>query len=240
MRHGPGRAGASTAAGHAQRRTLRRHRPRGRARHTTGRGSLTRLGARTMYRLLAANGGCRERRGRAVAAPAPPARRPRAGVSKCSGMTSTRPRGASTRRSRRAWCSGRQRPECGACQRWTSAGDARVARPQNRSHEALLAPPIRAHLQSPYGLLPMRLGSGKLFATSIAALGCWLIVIPTSCSLISGVDAATHIGTGVVLPHRAATVRRQAAACLEDLPGWANTVIGDLLKIGRASCRERV
>jgi transposase len=34
---------------------------------------------------------------------------------------------------------------------------------------------------------------------------------------------------GIVLPLRAATVRRQAAACLEDLPGWANTVIGDLL-----------
>ena len=34
---------------------------------------------------------------------------------------------------------------------------------------------------------------------------------------------------GTVLPLRAATVRRQAAACLEDLPGWANTAIGDLL-----------
>ena len=34
---------------------------------------------------------------------------------------------------------------------------------------------------------------------------------------------------GIVLPLRAVTVRRQAAACLEDLPGWANTVIGDLL-----------
>lgn len=34
---------------------------------------------------------------------------------------------------------------------------------------------------------------------------------------------------GVVLPLKASTVRREAAACLEDLPGWANTVIGDLL-----------
>lgn len=34
---------------------------------------------------------------------------------------------------------------------------------------------------------------------------------------------------GVVLPLKAATVRREAAACLEDLPGWANLSIGDLL-----------
>lgn len=34
---------------------------------------------------------------------------------------------------------------------------------------------------------------------------------------------------GIVLPLKAATVRRQAGAALEDLPGWANTVIGDLL-----------
>ena len=34
---------------------------------------------------------------------------------------------------------------------------------------------------------------------------------------------------GIVLPLKADTVRRQAAACLEDLPGWANTVIGDML-----------
>jgi transposase len=34
---------------------------------------------------------------------------------------------------------------------------------------------------------------------------------------------------GVVLPLRASTVRRHALACLEDLPGWSNTVIGDLL-----------
>lgn len=37
---------------------------------------------------------------------------------------------------------------------------------------------------------------------------------------------------GIVLPLKAATVRREAGACLEDLPGWANTVVGDLL----ASC----
>ena len=34
---------------------------------------------------------------------------------------------------------------------------------------------------------------------------------------------------GVVLPLKADVVRRQAAACLEDLPGYANLVIGDLL-----------
>lgn len=34
---------------------------------------------------------------------------------------------------------------------------------------------------------------------------------------------------GIVLPLKAETVRRQAAASLEDLPGWANTVVGDLL-----------
>ncbi len=34
---------------------------------------------------------------------------------------------------------------------------------------------------------------------------------------------------GIVLPLKAATVRRQALARLEELPGWANTVIGDLL-----------
>jgi transposase len=34
---------------------------------------------------------------------------------------------------------------------------------------------------------------------------------------------------GIVLPTKAATVRREAGACLEDLPGWANTVVGDLL-----------
>ncbi|WP_068638373.1 IS110 family transposase [Thauera butanivorans] len=39
---------------------------------------------------------------------------------------------------------------------------------------------------------------------------------------------------GIVLPLKAATVRRRAGECLEELPGWANTVIGDLLsEIGR-------
>jgi hypothetical protein len=39
---------------------------------------------------------------------------------------------------------------------------------------------------------------------------------------------------GVVLPLKAATVRREAMRQLEDLPGWANTVIGDLLsKVSR-------
>ena len=34
---------------------------------------------------------------------------------------------------------------------------------------------------------------------------------------------------GIVLPLKASTVRREAASCLEDLPGWANTAVGDLL-----------
>ena len=34
---------------------------------------------------------------------------------------------------------------------------------------------------------------------------------------------------GLVLPLKAAAVRQGAAATLEDLPGWANTVVGDLL-----------
>jgi len=34
---------------------------------------------------------------------------------------------------------------------------------------------------------------------------------------------------GIVLPLKAATVRREALLQLEDLPGWCNTVIGDLL-----------
>ncbi|RZI79477.1 MAG: IS110 family transposase [Pseudomonas sp.] len=34
---------------------------------------------------------------------------------------------------------------------------------------------------------------------------------------------------GIVLPLKAATVRREAGACLEDLPGWANLAIGDAL-----------
>lgn len=34
---------------------------------------------------------------------------------------------------------------------------------------------------------------------------------------------------GIVLPQNANTVRRQAAAALEELPGWANRAIGDLL-----------
>lgn len=34
---------------------------------------------------------------------------------------------------------------------------------------------------------------------------------------------------GIVLPLKAATVRREALVSLEDLPGWTNTVVGDLL-----------
>jgi putative transposase len=58
---GLGTAGAAGAAGHPEQRTLRRHRAGGRARHAARRGPY--LGSvRTMYRLLAASGGCRERR----------------------------------------------------------------------------------------------------------------------------------------------------------------------------------
>lgn len=46
---------------------------------------------------------------------------------------------------------------------------------------------------------------------------------------------------GIVLPLRAATVRREALHQLEDLPGWANTVIGDLLsELGRLDERIAV
>jgi transposase len=53
---------------------------------------------------------------------------------------------------------------------------------------------------------------------------------------------------GIVLALKAATVRREAAAVLEDLPGWANTVIGDLLselhhldeRIAQYDCHIRV
>lgn len=34
---------------------------------------------------------------------------------------------------------------------------------------------------------------------------------------------------GIVLPLKADVVRQQAVQHLEDLPGWANTVVGDLL-----------
>ena len=34
---------------------------------------------------------------------------------------------------------------------------------------------------------------------------------------------------GIVLPQKAASVRREAASHLEDLPGWANTAVGDSL-----------
>ncbi len=34
---------------------------------------------------------------------------------------------------------------------------------------------------------------------------------------------------GIVLALKAATVRRQAALHLENLPGWVNTAVGDLL-----------
>ena len=34
---------------------------------------------------------------------------------------------------------------------------------------------------------------------------------------------------GIVLPHKVDTVRKQAREVLEDLPGWSNMVIGDLL-----------
>ena len=34
---------------------------------------------------------------------------------------------------------------------------------------------------------------------------------------------------GIVSHLKAATVRREAHKCLEDLPGWCNTVVGDAL-----------
>ena len=43
---------------------------------------------------------------------------------------------------------------------------------------------------------------------------------------------------GIVLPLKAATVRRRTCECLEDLPGYANTVIGDLLsEVSRLDAR---
>ena len=36
---------------------------------------------------------------------------------------------------------------------------------------------------------------------------------------------------GIVLPLKAITVRKEAAQHLEDLPGWANTAVGDLLSV---------
>lgn len=46
---------------------------------------------------------------------------------------------------------------------------------------------------------------------------------------------------GIVLPLKPSTVRTQAAALLEDLPGWANTVVGDLLsEVHRLDERIRV
>lgn len=46
---------------------------------------------------------------------------------------------------------------------------------------------------------------------------------------IRGLLSEFGIEFGIVLPLKAATVRRRACDCLEDLPGYANTVIGDLL-----------
>jgi transposase len=45
---------------------------------------------------------------------------------------------------------------------------------------------------------------------------------------------------GIVLAQKAATVRREAAVHLEDLPGWANTAVGDCLTWpGRCWLRAR-
>ena len=45
---------------------------------------------------------------------------------------------------------------------------------------------------------------------------------------------------GIVLAQKAATVRREAAVHLEDLPGWANTAVGDCLTWpGRCGLRAR-
>lgn len=69
-------------------------------------------------------------------------------------------------------------------------------------------------------------------------------VAPDGASCAPRLCRATHRDTqphpgllaefGIVLPLKAATVRRRAGECLEELPGWANTVIGDLLsEVGR-------
>ena len=57
-------------------------------------------------------------------------RRRRVGATRCSGTTSTRPRGASVHRSPRAWCSGRRPRECGACRHWRAVGAGRGQRPR--------------------------------------------------------------------------------------------------------------
>jgi len=64
---------------------------------------------------------------RAFAALLRPGRRPRAGVARCTGWTNKPPRGVSTHRSRRAWCSAQPPPECDASQRWRSAGVGRIS-----------------------------------------------------------------------------------------------------------------
>jgi transposase len=46
---------------------------------------------------------------------------------------------------------------------------------------------------------------------------------------------------GIVLPLKAATVRREAHKHLEDLPGWCNTVVGDMLSeswVARQCCQR--
>jgi len=80
----------------------------------------------------------------------------RAGVATCSRRRNTRPRDASTRRSRRAAYRRRPPAECGACQRWRTSCAVRATRPRRRRPPARLLPPVRAPLQSPYGLPPTR------------------------------------------------------------------------------------
>ena len=45
---------------------------------------------------------------------------------------------------------------------------------------------------------------------------------------------------GIVLPLKAATVRREAHKHLEDLPGWCNTVVGDALSTGLQGLKPRL
>ena len=103
-------------------------------------------------------------------APKRPDRRLRAGGARCSATTSTRPLGASAHRSRRAWCSGRRRSECGACRRWRTSCAGHGGPLRNRLLGGTRAAPIRAHLQSPCGLLAMHLDRMN---SSLHASGPW-------------------------------------------------------------------
>ena len=93
--------------------------------------------------------------------------------------TSTHPRGASARRSRRAWCSGRRPAECDACRRWRTYGAVHAqhlgiaaGRDRRRADPGASPVALRAPCDAP--------GSEETFTACIATFACWLIVIPTS------------------------------------------------------------